>query len=259
MSEEVKPGNGKHVPVEAPTVTAMTAEEKAKFNFWDNVPPAEKLDIDEFYHYDKRFSVVSSGLPTDDAIKCAVEQADALFKKGFKLRYNRVDSDILSEEVYYSIYNKNKEKAIEKSGATDGPLMMSVLEPLMSRYVEVYTPWESFGNKVPVCTIDSFKPTYRAHALCNEYHGSFKTQQPNIRRLFAVTLHHIFGGDCATPINLLMCYSDCGTQSVKEIKKGVTGNVGFPVTCCEFGQIPVFNLRDGRNRTKLEEVVKDIR
>jgi hypothetical protein len=262
MSEQPNPPkkSGKHVPVEAPTIQAMTPEEKKAFNFWDNVPPPEKLDTDEFYRYGRTFFVVSAGYPTDEVIEYTIQTAMDLFKKGYKMRYSRIDSDLLSRAVYEHVYNMNKEKAEEKSSDMGrGPAFMSAMEPLMSRYVEVFVPWESFGDTIPVMHIDSAKPTYRAHALTNEYHGSFKTQGPSTRRLFAVTMHHIFGSDCATPIDAMICYSDCGSQGVKDIKKGITGIVSFPITSCEHGGIPIFNVRDKANREKLTTFVNDLR
>jgi hypothetical protein len=182
----------------------------------DDVKPA-KVDVSQFNKTKKTFVIATArGKDTvPEAVKeKIVEVAKILSKKGYVFRHNAGADD----EVQNAVMQIEGIKA------------------------ESYIPWKKFNVKVkePYFT----KSTEKAYGIGSNSHKVFWKLPNPVRAILAMNVHSMLGPKCDDPTDLLIGYSECGSESItKNMEFKKSGNLTFFLKLAEDSNVPVFNFK----------------
>lgn len=208
-------------PSENKPRTHTSANNNGQVNLWD----AEIKAVEPAKDGLKRFNrtvVITSGDKVPESVQLMVDKiVGALLNKGFTVRWNGGDRDILGKTAYDAA-----------GGSTD-----------------IYLPWKSFNKDIknPRMT----KPLECGYQHGAFYHGAYAKIPPQVRAIVSSQMHMILGERCDTPINLLITYTDDGAEVTKEADYKKTGFMYFFIKACEDLDVPVFNLK---NESAIENI-----
>jgi len=199
-----------------------------KYNIYEdpNVEPIAPNSKD-FTNLTFNFAVVTNGEVPEDIAEDIVKIGEVLYSKGFKFRFNG-DS---RSSTGISLVAKNPGK------------------------VDVFLPFKKFNTDLNA-TITKPSPTAYGHAAY--YHKGFKKLPNFVRAMISIDTHLVLGAESKAPIKFLICYSDDGAETKKDIDYKKTGFASFLIgMCCDL-DIPVFNLGKSGSKERLSSYVKTL-
>jgi hypothetical protein len=120
------------------------------------------------------------------------------------------------------------------------PGMDQAFERGAQRRAEVYLPWPTFEEDVPLYAgVIWDRPSARAYELGMTYHPSGWMLKPAVKRLMARNLHQVLGPHLGEPSRFVVCWTPDGSLDGKSED---TGGTGQALRVAAAYRIPVFNL-----------------
>jgi hypothetical protein len=114
---------------------------------------------------------------------------------------------------------------------------------------EIYLPFKKFNQSV---TAKLTRPSKFAYELTAKFHKAFDKLSHPVKGFLARNTHLILGGDCDTPINFIIIYTECGIETAKGIKFETAGNASYFITVADDLNIPIFNLKNENFNERFE-------
>lgn len=120
---------------------------------------------------------------------------------------------------------------------------------------ESYLPWGKFNSKIE--KPKRFSPSKEAYSIALAYHAKFKDIPPAVRAILANTVDTLLGPNCTTPVNFLLCWTECGSEKYKsKMDYSKAGSLPYWLKLCEDANIPVFNFKNKTALNDLKEILK---
>jgi hypothetical protein len=189
-----------------------------KESLWDktNIVPV-KIDVTTFNKTGKTFSIVLPNQNTkipDSVLEKMKELSKVLSQRGYTYRHLGAYDDVVQNEI----------------------------TSVAGIKVESYRPWKKFNpNIIPA----NPELTEKSYGIAVNSHRAFATLPSPVRAILATNVQLLLGRDCNNPLDLLITYSECGSEALgKNVDYKILKNLTFMYKVCEDSNIPVFNLKN---------------
>lgn len=207
--------------------TGGYSRNKKKFDpFKDEITPKE-VDVDSLMRFNRMFTVVTHGDVPDDTMNIIEAFCRKLIEKGFTYRY---DGDARSKASLLA-YTASKQRS------------------------EIFLPWKKFNTDVDATLAYPKEDAYRIGAF---YHTKLNDLAGPVKGFIARNVHVLLGGELNTPLSLLICYTEDGSEVTKGMDYKKAGNASFFIRVCEDLDIPVFNMKQPDAKERLIEYIKSL-
>lgn len=189
-----------------------------KETLWDktNITPV-KVDVTAFNKTGKTFSIALPNATTkipDSVLEKMKELAKVLSQRGFTYRHLGAHDDVVQNDI------------LTAEGVK----------------VESYRPWKKFNPNIEHPANPEL--TEKSYGIAVNSHRAFATLPSPVRAILATNVQLLLGRDCNNPLDLLITYSDCGSEALgKGVDYKILKNLTFMYKVCEDSNIPVFNLK----------------
>lgn len=137
-----------------------------------------------------------------------------------------------------------------RSGAAPGA--DSAFEAGAGTKKEIFLPWRGFNGS----TSRFVEPTREAVEVAACLHPAWDKLSPSVRKLMARNSHQILGVDLGTPVDFVVCWTDCGAESEAE-RTQATGGTGQAIALASRWGIPVFNFAKPDAGERLKNFVQE--
>lgn len=197
-------------------------------DLWNATDIAKKgPDMSKFNKKGRNFTLVLAGTPDEENKTKLSKVIQALAGKDFVMRY-------------------------QYSDITDFYKTLTDIEGLA---VEAYLPWKKMAPELEnVARTFATRPAYE---MAYFYASKFNNFPPAVRAIRANAMHAILGPKLDNPSDILVCWSECGSDSIgKDLDFKKTGNLLTFFTYCKELNIPIYNVGNKDSVSKLIEYIK---
>ena len=111
-----------------------------------------------------------------------------------------------------------------------------IIESLVSNK-EVHVAWKGFNQRETQFT----RVDKAAIELVGTLHPAFNDLKDSVKTIIARYAHVILGKDLKSPVRCVVCWTEDGAESAKEVTSR-TGVVGHVIILCQSLSIPIHNL-----------------
>lgn len=207
---------------------------KQQDNFYSdkNIIP-KTIDTSTFKTTDKKyFTVMDNGSVPEDYKKLLLATCSSLFKKGYIYRSVATDSNTIDKEI----------RAIQ--GAK----------------VEIFKLWPKAKTDADSLPVGSDGTTRKSYEIACMYHKRFLTLPKDIIRCyFARATQVLLGKDLDLPVDLLLVYTPCGSNSFgKTFDIKSSRSVWFGFKIAKEANISVFNVKNKNFLTDIKAYIAAI-
>jgi hypothetical protein len=137
--------------------------------------------------------------------------------------------------------------AILRTGGADGAdaaFLSGTIVAGMGDKVELYLPWREF-NRHRSCRAGLYRPTSTAYDLAAKHHPAWDKLGGAPRALHARNVHAVLGADCASPSDLLICWTQDGSLGRTSRR---TGGTGQAIRVAVAHRVSIWNLQRDDHR-----------
>lgn len=127
------------------------------------------------------------------------------------------------------------------------------------RRAEVYLPWTTFEQQVPLMA-DTIvpRPTREAFELAAQFHPVWGRLSASVQALMARNCHQVLGHDLRTPVQAVVCWTPDGATQADEITSRTGGTGQALRIACHYG-IAILNLaRPDHHQRALDAIAASI-
>lgn len=216
-------------PEEVEKKSSYNKKQQDDFYKDKNIVP-RTIDTSKFKNTDKKyFAIADNGNVPEEYKKLMLATCSSLFKKGF---------------IYRSVGSDKNE-------------MDKAIRGLDNAKVEIYKLWPKANTDDTKSPVASDSTTRASYEVACAYHKRFLTLSKDIVRCyFARETQILLGKDLDLPIDLLLVYTPCGSNSFGktfDIKNG--GGVWFSFKITKEANISVFNIRNKNFLTDIKAYI----
>lgn len=102
---------------------------------------------------------------------------------------------------------------------------------------EIFLPWAGFNGSKSTFVA----PTREAEEVAASVHPAWQKLSPAAKKLMARNSHQVLGEDLRSPVDFLVCWTACGSESEAD-RSAATGGTGQAIALASRWGVPVFNL-----------------
>lgn len=113
---------------------------------------------------------------------------------------------------------------------------------------EIFMPWKSFEDGVPVSGKWYDRPTKEAIALAGKFHPNWVWLTQSVRLLMARNSHQVLGYDLQTPVTFVVCWTPQGSGG---------GGTGQALRIARHHDIPIYDLANHGDANRIERYLSD--
>lgn len=188
-----------------------------------------KPDPSTFNKKGKSFLVILGGTPDEAAKEKLPKIVSTLGTKNFNMRYQY----------------------------TDTISFMKTLADIEGLTVESYLPWKKMAPDLENPT--RVFATKKAYEIASYFAPKFNNFPAAVRCIRANIIHAILGEKLDNPIDLVVCWTECGTEKItRETDFKKIGNLGSVFSPCSELNIPIYNIKNETSLKNLIEYIKSL-
>jgi hypothetical protein len=158
-------------------------------------------------------------------------------------------TDIM-EELGYQLARRGY---ILRSGASPGADTAFELGAIRAKgAMEIYLPWEGFGNRKGSGYMNSevLPQRKQAEKIARSYHPDFDGLDEESKKLIIRDTYQVMGRDLKTYSKFIICWTPDGCIT-EEQRSEETGGTGQAIAIANHFGIPIFNLKIDSHREKI--------
>lgn len=115
---------------------------------------------------------------------------------------------------------------------------------------EIWLPWAGFNGRKDSLLL----PRPHHYEMAETIHPAWPYLKPGPQALHARNTGQILGEDLTTPVAFVICYTEDGAQTAREVTKS-TGGTGTAIKLASVMDIPVVNLKRDDCIARLKELI----
>ena len=143
---------------------------------------------------------------------------------------------------------------LSRSGDADGADKAFARGVKDKKNIERYIPWKGFnGSDSPLY----HKPSKEAYDIASKHHKRWNYLDESVKKLMARNVYQILGLDLNTPVDFVICWTPCGSQTDKQ-RSIKTGGTGLAISLADSLGIKVYNLANNFSHSKMYDLLHDI-